>query len=49
LAEVTIPKNTISIGSSAFAGCAFTDVTINKKCSYQSNSFPFTLTDDNYY
>jgi hypothetical protein len=49
LAEITIPKNTLSIGASAFAGCAFTDVTINKNCSYQSNSFPFTLTDDNYY
>jgi hypothetical protein len=49
LADVTIPKNTLSIGASAFAGCTFTDVTINKLCSYQNNSFPFTLTEDNYY
>jgi hypothetical protein len=49
LADVVIPKNTISIGASAFAGTAITDVTINKKCSFQSSSFPFTLTDDNYY
>jgi hypothetical protein len=49
LADVVIPKNTLSIGASAFSGCAFTDVTINKNCSYQSGSFPFTLSDDNYY
>jgi hypothetical protein len=49
LESVAITKNTISIGDSAFAGCAFTDITISKKCSYQDNSFPFTLTDDNYY
>ncbi|MBQ2258394.1 MAG: leucine-rich repeat protein, partial [Lachnospiraceae bacterium] len=49
LADVTIPKNTISIGASAFAGCTFTDVTINSKCSFQTNSFPFAITDKNYY
>lgn len=49
LASVSIPKNTLSIGASAFADCTFTEVTINSKCSYQTNSFPFAITDKNYY
>ena len=49
LASVTIPKNTISIGDSAFSGCTFTTVSINKKCSYQENSFPFEIKEEHYY
>ncbi len=49
LESVEISKNTLSIGASAFTGCPFTEVKINKRCSYQTNSFPFELTEDNYY
>lgn len=48
LETVSIPKNTLSIKSGAFSGCIFTEVTINKVCSYQENSFPSEVTIENY-
>ena len=48
LAEVSIPKATMSIKSAAFSGCTFTTVTINKVCSYQSDSFPTGIKIENY-
>ena len=48
LSDVTISKNTLSIKAAAFAGCIFKDVTINKICSYQSDSFPEGITINNY-
>ena len=48
LANVSIPKNTLSIGSSAFAGAVFKEVTVNSKCSYQTNSFPEGTKIENY-
>ena len=45
---MTIPKNTLSIGTSAFADCTFKEVTINAKSSYQDDSFESTVKINNY-
>ena len=40
LADVSIPKNTLSIRAAAFAGTKIKEVTVNKSCSYFEDSFP---------
>ena len=48
LSDISIPKNTLSIESAAFQGCSFKEVTVNKICSYRSDSFPEGITINNY-